>query len=120
MAKKKILGIEGMTPEQLNFELQRGGRFVIFQYAISIIIMSFRRASDIYFIRAGEKTTSKSIGFTILTLLAGWWGIPFGPIFTVQALVTNCRGGRDVTKEVAASLSRPPSPAVRPVPAPVA
>src|SRR5215469_11856637 len=44
MTKKKIRGIEGMTPEQLNFELQRGARFVIFQYAISIIVMSFRRS----------------------------------------------------------------------------
>ena len=56
MAKKKIIGIEGMTPEQLNFELQRGARFVMFQYAISVIVMSFRRASDVYFIRAGEST----------------------------------------------------------------
>jgi hypothetical protein len=118
MAKKKIHGIEGMTPAQLNFELQRGARLVIFQYAISIIVMSFRRASDVYFIRAGESTTSKSIGFTLLTLVAGWWGIPFGPIFTIQALVTNCRGGKDVTKEIAASLAKP-APASRPASVPV-
>jgi len=110
----KILGIEGMTPEQLNFELQRGGRFVIFQYAISVIVMSFRRASNVYFVRAGEGTTSKSFGFTVLTLLAGWWGIPFGPIFTVQALVTNFRGGKDVSKQVIASLNKP-VPAAQPV-----
>jgi hypothetical protein len=96
-----------MTPEQLNFELQRGARFVIFQYAISIIVLSFRRASDVYFIRAGEETTSKSIGFTLLTLVAGWWGIPFGPIFTVQARVTTFRGGKDVTREVVSSLAKP-------------
>lgn len=119
MANKKILGIGGLTPNQLNFELQRGGRFVIFQYAVSVVVMSFRRASDIYFIRAGEGTISKSIGFTLLTLVAGWWGIPFGPIFTIQALVTNCRGGKDVTREVAASLAKP-APAARPVPAPIA
>lgn len=118
MAKRKIIGIEGMTPEQLNFELQRGARFVMFQYAISVIVMSFRRASDIYFIRAGESTTSKSIGFTLLTLVVGWWGIPWGPIFTIQAVVTNCRGGKDVTKEITASLVRP-APASQPAPAPV-
>ena len=39
----KINGIQGMAADQLNFELQRGGRFVVFQYAISVIVMSFRR-----------------------------------------------------------------------------
>jgi hypothetical protein len=103
----KVHGIEAMSPDQLNFELQRGGRFVIFHYAISIIVLSFRRPSAVYFIRSGESTLAKSIGFTILTLLVGWWGIPFGPIFTIQALVTNSRGGKDVTRQVLASLSKP-------------
>lgn len=67
-------------------------------------------ASDVYFTRAREETTSKSIGFTLLTLVAGWWRIPFGPIFTVQALVTNFRGGKGVTKEVVSSLAKPAAP----------
>lgn len=103
----KIKGIEEMAPDQLNFELQRGGRFVVFQYAISVIVMSFRRPSAVYFIRSGESTVPKSIGFTLLTLIAGWWGIPFGPIFTIQSVVTNCRGGKDVTKQVVAALGKP-------------
>ncbi len=110
----KIHGIEGMTGDQINFELQRGGRFVIFQYAISILVLSFRRPSSVYFIRAGEGTISKSIGFTLLTLLADWWGIPFGPIFTVQALLTNCRGGKDVTRQIAGSFKKP-APRAEPV-----
>jgi hypothetical protein len=27
------------------------------------------------------------------TLLLGWWGIPWGPIYTVQAIARNFRGG---------------------------
>jgi hypothetical protein len=27
------------------------------------------------------------------TLLLGWWGIPWGPIYTVQAIAKNLRGG---------------------------
>lgn len=113
----KINGIQGMAPDQLNFELQRGGRFVIFQYAISVIVMSFRRPSSVYFIRSGESTVSKSLGFTLLTLIAGWWGIPFGPIFTIQAVVTNCRGGKDVTQQVLNALNKPKTASpVAPVP----
>ena len=108
----KILGIEGLTPDQLNFEIQRGGKFVFFQYAISLVVVSFRRNSDVYFIRSEEATTSKSIGFTLLTLLLGWWGIPWGPIYTIQVLKTNFQGGKDVTKQIVASFHAPvPAPA---------
>lgn len=102
-----IRGIEGLSVSQLNFEIQRGGRFVFFQYVISVILVTFRRSSDIYFVRSGESTVSKSIGFTLLSLVAGWWGIPWGPIYTVQALITNCKGGKDVTKDVIAAMNRP-------------
>jgi len=103
----KIRGIEGLTTDQINFELQRGGRFVIFQYAVSVLVMSFRRPSSVHFIRAGENTILKSIGFTLLTLVAGWWGIPWGPIYTIQSLTTNLRGGKDVTKQVVDAMNTP-------------
>ncbi len=99
-----IQGIEGMNREQLQFEVQQGGKFVYFQYCISVIVITFRRGSDIHFIRPGEGTFSKSIGFTLLSLVAGWWGIPWGPIYTIGSVVTNLGGGKDVTQEVLASL----------------
>jgi hypothetical protein len=39
--------------------------------------------------------------WTLLTLVMGWWGIPWGPIRSVQSLWTNLKGGVDVTAEVA-------------------
>ena len=41
----KIVGIEGMSSESLNQELQKGGKFVMFEYCISIVLMSFKRFS---------------------------------------------------------------------------
>ena len=102
----KILGIEGMSPDQLHFEIQRGAKLVCYQYCISILVMTFRRASDVYYIPAGESAVAKGLPWTLLTLVAGWWGIPWGPIFTVQSLVTNFRGGKDLTAELSAHLSR--------------
>jgi hypothetical protein len=114
----KIRGAEGLSADQLNFELQRGGRFVVFQYTISAIILTFRRSSDIYFIRAGENAINKGIPYILLTLVAGWWGIPWGPIFTIQALITNFGGGKNVTNQVVAAFNKPAiAPAARPVPA---
>jgi hypothetical protein len=100
----KIIGIEGMTMNELNMQVQAGGKFVIFQYCISVIVMTFRRSSNIYFIKAGESAVSKGIGFTLLTLVLGWWGIPWGPIYTIASLVNNFSGGKDVTNEVLASF----------------
>ncbi|MBK8257757.1 MAG: hypothetical protein IPK82_34450 [Polyangiaceae bacterium] len=100
----KIEGIEGMDGQQLAMELQRGGKFVIYQYCISVFILTFRRPSDIYFVRAGESAVSKGLGYTLLSLVLGWWGIPWGPIYTVSSVITNLGGGKDVTHEVVASF----------------
>lgn len=100
-----VRGMEGMTANQLQAELSRGGRFVIFQYCISALVITFKRNSGIYFIRAGGGAAGKSIKFTLLSLFLGWWGIPWGPIYTVQSLVTNFGGGKDVTPQVMAALN---------------
>ncbi|HLW53498.1 MAG TPA: hypothetical protein VKW06_11700 [Candidatus Angelobacter sp.] len=100
----KITGIESMSKEQISFELQRGGKFVQYQYCISIVVMTFKRGTDIYFLRADENPVVKGLGWVLLTVLAGWWGIPFGPIFTVQSIWYNLKGGHDVTAGVCKSL----------------
>jgi hypothetical protein len=111
MAKTKIIGVEGLTADQIRFELQRGGRFILFQYCVSVIFVTFKRPSPVYFIRAGESPLGKSLSFTLLTLVAGWWGIPWGPIYSVQSIYSNLSGGKDVTKDIAATLNSPPKPA---------
>jgi hypothetical protein len=107
----KIQGIEGMSTDQLRFELQRGAKLVHYQYCVSVVIMTFRRSSDIYFVPAGESSVSKGVPWILLSLVAGWWGIPWGPIFTIQSLVTNFKGGKDVTAEISARLNPAPAPA---------
>ena len=102
---KKIIGIDRMDAAELNFELQRGGKFVIYYYCISGIIMTFRRSSDIYFVRTGESSISKGLAWTLLSLVLGWWGIPWGPIWTIQSVVVNFRGGKDMTAAIVNALS---------------
>ena len=103
----KIHGIEHLTSEQLSADLQRGGRFKIYPYCISVLVMSFKRHSDIHFVPAGTSQTGKIAAYSVLTLLLGWWGIPWGPIWTVSTLVSNLGGGLDVTDQVMASLRTP-------------
>ena len=101
----KIQGIDGLTPQQISEEISNGGKFVTYRYTISIIILTFRRSSDIYFIRPGQNAVVKGLGWTALTFLLGWWGIPWGPIYTIGSLGTNFSGGKDITKEIANTMN---------------
>jgi hypothetical protein len=104
----KIIGVEGLTAAGLAAEVAQGGRFVSFPYVVSVFIMSFRRASDIYYVRPGESPRLKGLPFLLISALLGWWGIPWGLYWTSVALVDNLRGGTDVTQEVVASLTGSP------------
>ena len=73
-----IVGIENMTAAQIRSEIAQGGRFVHYIWCVSIIVMTFRRSSDIYFIPAGKSAISKGLPFTFLTVLLGWWGFHGG------------------------------------------
>jgi hypothetical protein len=98
----------------LRFEIQRGAKLVCYQYCVSILVMTFRRSTDIYYIPVGESAVSKGFPWILLSLVAGWWGIPWGPIFTIQSLVTNFKGGKDITANFTAQLPQPGVPAVAP------
>jgi hypothetical protein len=101
----QIKNMQGLSVEEINHELQNGAKFVIFQYCISVIILTFKRPSGIYFIKSNESVIKHSIGFTLLSLLFGWWGIPWGPIYTIGSIHTNFTGGKDVTAEVLHTLN---------------
>ena len=101
----KIIGMEEIqTGSHLQAELQQGAKFVIFQYCISLLVITFNRSSNIYFIKSEDNAVLKGLPFVLLSLVLGWWGIPWGPIFTIQSLWVNLRGGKDVTQEVLASM----------------
>ncbi|HKN46890.1 MAG TPA: hypothetical protein VJ144_02860 [Candidatus Polarisedimenticolia bacterium] len=100
----KVLGVERMSQERLNFEIQHGARFVIFEYCVSVFVLSFKRPSPIYFLKGEESALGRRLAFSLISLLFGWWGIPWGPIWTIGSVFTNLRGGRDVTSQVMSAL----------------
>lgn len=92
-------------PKRLNNldyqeELLKGGKFVIYYFTISIIVMTFRRTSKIYFVKHNENSVMKGLPYTLITFIFGWWGIPWGIVYTPQSLYVNLRGGKDITNEV--------------------
>jgi hypothetical protein len=42
----------------------------------------------------------RGLPWSLLTAVLGWWAIPAGPVFTVQCLAINLRGGTDVSPDI--------------------
>jgi len=96
----KIKGIEGMSIQDLQTEVYNGGKFIIYSYCISVVVMTFKRGTDIYFVKANENAVVKGLPWTLLSFVLGWWGLPWGIIYTIGTLATNLGGGKDVTDDV--------------------
>lgn len=102
----EIKNIEGLSGSEVRAYVSQGGRFVIYTYCISIVVMTFKRPSSIYFIKPGESKLKHGIGFLICSLFLGWWGIPWGPIYTLGSIFGVLTGGKDVTEEVLTHINQ--------------
>ena len=85
--------------------VQSGGRFVVYQYCISIFILTFRRNSAVQYIPPGGDRITPGLKYTLLSLALGWWGLPFGPIFTPNH-IKNTLGGREALPSQQFSFDR--------------
>ena len=100
-----IVGVEGKSVAEISAEVERGGRFVIFSWCVSLLVITLKRGTDIYFVQAGESAAAQGLKYTLLSLLMGWWGFPFGLVYTPFCVAQNLSGGRDVTREVMRALA---------------
>ena len=100
----RIRGIDNLSPAELQHELAAGGRFVFFEYCISLLFVTLRQPTDVVFLRAGDHGLLSGLPYSLISFVLGWWGVPWGLIYTPLTLVTNLAGGRDVTEQVLAHL----------------
>ncbi|HEX7905083.1 MAG TPA: hypothetical protein VF487_14520 [Chitinophagaceae bacterium] len=101
----KIKNIDGLSASDLQQEVNEGGRFVYFPYTLSLIFFTFKRTSGVYLVKGGESNVAKGFFYILISVLFGWWGIPFGPKYTLESIQTNWRGGKDVTEDVMATVA---------------
>ncbi len=89
-----------MSTEAINSALERGARFVVFDQVVSALILSFRRHSPIFFVTSEQDVKRYRRRYLWITALFGWWGFPFGLIWTPMSLARTLRGGVDMTHAV--------------------
>lgn len=93
-----------ITTAELKQKVAAGAKFVYFEYTVSILVATFKRPTSVYFIDANESSAKHSWHLSTLTGILGWWGIPWGPIYTIGTFITNFGGGKDVTAEIMGKL----------------
>jgi hypothetical protein len=71
---------------------------------ISLIAITLRRPTPIFLVPFGSQSWLAGLPYSLVTLLLGWWGIPWGPLYTPIVLVTNLGGGCDVTAQICETL----------------
>lgn len=106
-----IRGTAGLSPADIQSEIARGARFVAYQWCLSLGVITLKRVSRIHYLRPGQSGFAPCFLWSLFSLVGGWWGIPWGPVYTLGALWTNLRGGIDVTAAVSADLGSAGAPA---------
>ena len=102
--KLKLDGFGQMTLAEVRAVVGSGGRIVVFPYAESWIVVSFRRMSKPTLRRPEDHALRIAFVPILHSLLFGWWGIPWGPIYTITCIWQCARGGIDVTQDVMTDL----------------
>jgi len=77
-------------------------RLTVFHYVFSALIFTQRRGkAGIWCSKCRAFMAAK---WSLFTAAFGWWGFPWGPIYSVGALLNNARGGEQPTEENASIL----------------
>jgi hypothetical protein len=79
-----------------HLEVTPETKFIRYEAVVSFSFFSSQRQSR-YLIEGNHLTFIHRLMFTLITLLFGWWSIPFGPFITITALWRNLRGGHRYT-----------------------
>ena len=67
-------------------------RYAVFLMTKSFIVITYR--SVIQGVFCSSCAEKMAIRATLITWLLGWWGIPWGPVYSLQSLFTNLFGGK--------------------------
>jgi hypothetical protein len=71
---------------------------VLVRFGVTVSIGIVTLTNESRFLVVGHNAVVlHQVMLTLLTLTVGWWGIPWGPIFTISTVVGNLSGGRRQT-----------------------
>ena len=81
------------------------GRWVVYEYCISLIAVTLRRTSRPIYLKPGRRAWVRGLPYVAVSLLLGWWGLPWGVVYTPVTIFANLTGGYDITAQVREAAS---------------
>jgi hypothetical protein len=95
-----------LTLDQIQNKVNNGAKFIAYSYIISVpIFMPVRRISKLYFIESGYPLSVNAMRYNIANFMLGIWGLPMGPPIMIKTIISNMRGGIDLTDDVMANIT---------------
>lgn len=82
----------GATVDYNGTPMTARSRLTRYRYCYSYIVMTSSRSSGFYLADGtenDEEAKNAKLTCQLITALSGWWGIPWGIIYSVQFLVSN-------------------------------
>ena len=87
-------------------ERDNGAKFVFFGYLIPRpIFPPVKKISKVYYLRPNENASQYAAKYNLVTLFWGWWGLPFGPVYTYSTIKNN-KTGIDITDDIYDNLTK--------------
>ena len=99
----ELLHFRGTRPlfaEEVRTRIEAGARCVRFEFCFSLVFVTVRRQSRVFLTSSWEQRYLWGLWYSVLALLLGPWGIPWGLLWTPWAVWVNTTGGVDCTDEV--------------------
>ena len=92
LSQNKVLIESGEELDYGDKRISMNSEVTQFQFCISMLIVTFKFTTKYVF---GGDFSRPVYAFvaTMFSLVFGWWGIPFGPIYTIQSVYKNLMGG---------------------------
>ena len=88
--------VNPVNPER-QAELAAGERVVVYEFCISLMAVTLRRHSRPVRLRPGQRAWLHGLPYCLVSLILGWWGLPWGVIHTPVTIASNLAGGCDIT-----------------------
>jgi hypothetical protein len=95
-----LRGTRPLFEEELRTRIAAGARCVRFEYCFSLIFFTIRRQSPVYLTGSWQQRYLCGLQYTLLALVLGPWGVPWGLVWTPWAFWVNTTGGTDCTDAI--------------------
>lgn len=101
----RLRNTENESVNTIQNKITKGYRFIVYPFCISLILFSIHVISPAYFVGPSDYRKKQARRYNLLSLIFGWWSIPFGPSKTINSIKTNLKGGVDITEDIMLNLT---------------